>query len=197
MLQKLILSSAFLLILLSCKKNSTTDIDPKLNMPQSGQFYEYIIREGQHYANFNAFQSVQYRELKFVVKFDNSAEYSTIDASNQEDINKLYGFSDNNADHHQFSARFGWNWARGSLRLYAYVYNNGERSSKEIIAIQPGQEYGCSIKVAGDKYIFSVGTAGVETYRASTTELATGYKLYPYFGGNETAPHDVRILIKE
>jgi hypothetical protein len=33
--------------------------------------------------------------------------------------------------------------------------------------------------------------------RKSTTIKAVGYKLYPYFGGDELAPHPVSIWIKE
>ncbi|MEO5783498.1 MAG: hypothetical protein ABIQ07_09520 [Ginsengibacter sp.] len=33
--------------------------------------------------------------------------------------------------------------------------------------------------------------------RTSTTAKAIGYKLYPYFGGDETAPHEIDIWIKE
>jgi hypothetical protein len=32
--------------------------------------------------------------------------------------------------------------------------------------------------------------------RTSTTPLAKGYLLYPYFGGDETAPHAIKIAIK-
>jgi hypothetical protein len=33
--------------------------------------------------------------------------------------------------------------------------------------------------------------------RESKTEKAEGYKLFPYFGGDETAPHNISIWIKE
>ena len=33
--------------------------------------------------------------------------------------------------------------------------------------------------------------------RTSATSKAEGYKLYPYFGGDESAPHDIFIYIKE
>ncbi|MGI8584585.1 MAG: hypothetical protein ACR2KX_20540 [Chitinophagaceae bacterium] len=33
--------------------------------------------------------------------------------------------------------------------------------------------------------------------RTSTTVKANGFKLYPYFGGDETAPHNIYIWIKE
>ncbi len=196
-LQQLLFLPVILFILSSCQKTVESNTNQSVDAPQKGQFFEYIIRKGQHYANFNAYQSVEYEELNFVVKFDKTAEYRAVDPDNQEDINKLYGFSDNNAEHQQFSARFGWNWARDSLRLYAYVYNHGEIDSKEIISIQPGQAYHCSIKVSGGNYFFSVDNTKVEMHRASTNSRSIGYKLYPYFGGDEAAPHAIHIWIKE
>ena len=187
----------FLLLISSCKKVVEAVVDHGLNGPKKGELVKYTITQGQHYANQNTYQAVEYDELKFTVKFDSSAVYQTTIPIDQEDINKLYGFSDNNAEHQQFSARFGWNWARGALRLYAYVYNNGERSSREITSIKIGNEYSCSIKVSDDHYIFSANNVTIEMSRSSKTSKAIGYKLYPYFGGDETAPHDINIWIKE
>ncbi len=186
-----------LLLFASCNKTIDSVIDHGFNAPKKGELVEYTIPQGQHYATQNAYQAVEYDELKFTVKFDSSAVYQTTDPVNQEDINKLYGFSDNNADHQQFSARFGWNWARNALRLYAYIYNNGERASQEITSIQIGNDYTCSIKVSTDHYIFSVNNSTIEMPRSSTTAEAVGYKLFPYFGGDETAPHEIDIWIKE
>ena len=168
-----------------------------MNTPKKGDLIEYTIPQGQHYAKQNTFQSVEYDELKFTVRFDSSAVYQTTDPKNQEDINKLYGFSDNNAEHQQFSARLGWNWARNALRLYAYVYNNGERASQEITSIQIGSTCTCSIKISAHHYIFSANNATVDMARSSTTSNAVGYKLFPYFGGDEIAPHEIDIWIKE
>ncbi len=80
-------------------------------------FTNYTIKQGKQFCDQSTFSSVQYTELKFVVKFDSSAIYSTIDPSNQYDINKLYGFSDNNAEHQKFSARFGWQWSDKALHI--------------------------------------------------------------------------------
>jgi hypothetical protein len=33
--------------------------------------------------------------------------------------------------------------------------------------------------------------------RTSKAAVAKGYKLFPYFGGDETAPHDINIWVKE
>jgi hypothetical protein len=163
----------------------------------AGQYYSYVIPQGQHYANGNNYQQVKYDQLSFAVKFDSTAIYHATNPENQEDINKLYGFSDNNANHQDYSARFGWNWARGALRLYAYTYNESVRDSKEITAINIGTEYFCSILVSGEKYFFTVNGTKVEMARHSTTAKGEGYKLYPYFGGDETAPHEIRVYIRE
>jgi hypothetical protein len=133
--------------------------------------------------------------MKFMTKFDNSAIYQTVDPGNQYDINKLWGFSEG-FNHQYNSARIGWSWNDGALRLYAYAYVNGVRHSQEISAVDIGADISCSIKIAGNSYIFTVNTASVILPRALSTSQASGYQLYPYFGGDETAPHLVTILLR-
>jgi len=70
-------------------------------------------------------------------------------------------------------------------------------SFKEIGTVQIGSENRCSIKIAGDKYLFSLNDKEITMPRASTTALAEGYKLWPYFGRDESAPHTISIWIKE
>jgi hypothetical protein len=182
----------------SCQKK--VEIIEKIKNLQPTQetgFVKYTIKKGQQYCDMNTMAKVEYEELKFKVKFDSSAIYTTISVENQWDINKLFGFSDNNKYHHEFSARFGWNWSRNGLTLFAYTYNNSVRESKSLGTVAIGQEHNCSIKVTADKYIFTLN-GKVETMpRTSTTTKAVGYKLYPYFGGDELAPHDVSIWISE
>ncbi|MFL5740808.1 MAG: hypothetical protein ACJ75B_11360 [Flavisolibacter sp.] len=178
----------------SCHK--VTDALVNKSTPPSGQFNEYTIRKGQQYCDQNGYAPVDLSEMKFTVRFDSSAIYQTSDPENQYDINKLYGFSDNNMDHHQYSARFGWRWSDGALRLFAYVYNEGKVESKELSAINIGEEIHCSIKVQPDKYVFSLNNQLTEMPRKSITQTGKGYQLYPYFGGDELAPHEVDIWIK-
>lgn len=161
-------------------------------------FTEYLIRAGQQYADQSGFKQVKTTSMKFTVKFDSSAVYTTKDPSNQADINKLYGFSDNNAQHHEFSARFGWRWYNGKLNLQAYIYNNSVRDNKEIGNIELNKEYSCAINVAGDHYDFLLnGVVKATMPRKSAGPEASGYQLYPYFGGDELAPHDIKIRIRE
>lgn len=106
-------------------------------------------------------------------------------------------YKDNNASQHEFSARFGWRWSKNALRLFSYVYNNGIWSDKELGTVEIGSENTCSIKIEGDSYLFILNGKKTTMPRASTTTSAQGLKLYPYFGGDEPAPHTISIWIKE
>jgi hypothetical protein len=184
---KNILWIALVAICISCNKETIT---------RDG-FTDYMIRRGEHSVDHSDFSNQQYSRQAFSVKFDSTAIYQTQDPANQYDINKLYGFADNGAHHQQFSARFGWRWSDNALRLFAYVYNNGERIEEELSAISIGETYHCAIAVEGDKYIFSVNGVTKPVHRSSTTPTSNGYRLYPYFGGDEVAPHDIHIWLKE
>lgn len=208
MKMKLIILSLALFSLASCTKSVdtiTSDINvsnisakgQSITATASNQFVKYTILKGQQYCDKSTYQAAKYEQLSFVVKFDSSAIYQTISKDNQGDINKLFGFSDNNAEHQQYSARFGWRWSNNALRLFAYTYNNSIRSSKELGTVDIGSENSCSIKVSDSTYIFTVNGKSVTMRRESKTVKAEGYKLFPYFGGDEMAPHTISIWLKE
>lgn len=187
------LPALLLLLLCACQKEK---LSPNTPLPADG-FTKYVIAKGGHYCTGNALVPLETAELKFTVRFDSSAIYQTTDPHNQHDINKLYGFSDNGGQHHQFSARFGWRWSDGALRLFAYTYNNGNRDEKEMGLVVIGKEIFCSIRATGESYTFTLNNKVETLPRLSATPRAKGYRLYPYFGGSEPAPHEVRIWIKE
>lgn len=191
-----IFSAGFaMLYLLSCSKTNVA-VQPKQTEPKS-DFVVYTIAAGKQFCNNNNYVATSYNELKFITRFDSTAIYNTANPANQDDINKLYGFADNNSAHHQYSARFGWRWSNNALRLFGYVYNNGVRDSKELGTIAIGKENNCSIKITPTAYYFLVNGKTDSLPRMSTTLKAQGYKLYPYFGGDEMAPHTINISIKE
>jgi hypothetical protein len=189
--------SILLFSLLSCDKSQEAIVTINHPAVSTPQFIKYSIRAGQQYCDQSVYKQTNYTELKFIVKFDSTAIYQTIAADNQYDVNKLFGFSDNNDEHHHFSARFGWRWSNGALRLFAYIYNNGVMSFEELGTISIGTEHTCSIKLTAAYYIFTINNTSKNMPRASTTASAVGYQLYPYFGGDETAPHDINIWIKQ
>jgi hypothetical protein len=192
-----ILSCTFVFCLLTagCKKDIHTE-NLSTAPPTSG-FVKYTIPKGAHFSTGNVYKTVDLSELKFVVRFDSSCIYTSSDPANQHDINKLYGFADNGAMHQQFSARIGWRWSEGALHLFAYTYNGGERSDLPLGTVPVGSDVACGIRIEGHRYIFSVGEKEVAAPRQSKTSTAKGYQLYPYFGGDEPAPHEISIWIKE
>ena len=126
----------------SCSKH-----DEKSRESQSGQTdstaeiiktINYVIPAGAHYAIPTSFDSTSKSQLIFTALFDSSCIYTTVSRENQNDINKLYGFSDCDSPHLVNSARIGWRWSDDSLRLFGYVHNNGVILSKEIVAVSIG-----------------------------------------------------------
>jgi hypothetical protein len=157
----------------------------------------YIIRKGNHSAEGNHYRSLLTDHLKFRVLFDSSCIYTTSREWNTADVNKLYGFSDCNTGHHVNSARFGWRWSGQALEILAYCYVNGERQSKLLGTIPIGQPVDMSIRLQESEYIFELNGQSFRMPRYCATSRAEGYQLYPYFGGDETAPHDVKILVRD
>ena len=182
-------------LLFSCKKTSPVIESAQQPVIETG-YIQYTIAAGAHYCDKTAVTPISLSEIKFKVRFDSSAIYQTIDPQNQYDINKLYGFSEG-YDPHLNSARIGWSWNDGALRLYAYTYNNAVRDSKEIAVVNIGADINCGIKISDNNYVFTVGTTTIIMTRGINSPVASGYQLYPYFGGDEIAPADIRILIKK
>ena len=176
----------------SVPENAATAARPT---PTTPQFVLYTIPAGQHSSDKSVFKSVKVTSMNFVAKFDNSAIYTSVIPENQYDINKLYGFSEG-LNHQYNSARIGWAYNNGALRLYAYAYNKGVRESQEITPVTIGAEISCSISLSGYSYIFNVNNIIVTLPRANSTTSASGYQLYPYFGGDEVAPQNIYISIK-
>jgi hypothetical protein len=164
--------------------------------PTGGATYTtYLIKKGDHYCSPRPLKSVSVTEMKFYAKLNESAIYQTVDPVNQFDVNKLWGFSEG-IDNQYNSARIGWGYSDGAIRLYGYVYSKGVRYFQQITTVLPNQEVYCSIKISGNTYILSANGVSVTLPRGSTSRKASGYQQYPYFGGDEVAPQDITILIK-
>lgn len=181
----------------SCKTTQLTDAKTNDELLAEDGFVKYIIAAGKQKPIPNPLFFFDRENLQFIVHFDSSAIYVNEGKKDRRDINKLYGFSDNFSMHHRYSARFGWRWLNDSLQLTAYCYNNGMRSFKEITNISLNSFDTCEIKVSGNEYIFSVNGKSMSMPRSAKGKNAVGYKLFPYFGGNESAPHEIHIYIKE
>ncbi len=213
---------SLLLCLHACKKDTKNDSEPVKNtdtnttiidsntainnvtplitgetlIDNSPKYQTYIIKKGNNFCEGNNYIIGEYGDLKFSAILDSSCIYTTSNPSNQADINKLFGYSDCTSHHHKNSARFGWNWYRGALRIHAYCYVDSVRKYREIGTVKVNEEFECKLTLQANAYIFSLNGDTVKMERGCTDAKAIGYLLYPYFGGDEPSPQDMSIKIK-
>ena len=161
-------------------------------------FRTYTIPEGQHRAIGTGFSFFNQEQLLFQAVFNSSARYKTQDPLNQQDNNKLLGFSDCNTLHQENSARFGWWWNGERVAITAYCYFKGQRIIEPIGEVEIDKIYQYGIEKTEKGYVFSL--EGFQPLSLEFRQDACGsgrnYMLWPYFGGDETAPQEVRVRIK-
>lgn len=201
--KRIILTLLIALCCYACKKEGSSEINEK---PEFG-FTQYTIPAGGDYS-VDSTKLVLLNgitEMKFKFKFDSSAIYTTKDPMNQADVNKLYGFADGVSfttrytipPHHINSARIGWAYVNKALRIYAYYYNDSVQLFKELQPISIGKTYTAGIKILQGGYEFTVGEKKDTVPRTCPLPTIVGYKLFPYFGGTEKSPKEVRIWVKD
>ncbi|MER2998337.1 hypothetical protein [Pontibacter populi] len=200
-----ILALGLTILFSACEQDSSTDVRPGLRSQTITQnarkvkpaaYTTYLIQKGEHSATNNTFKSLRTNTLRFEAIFDQSAIYTSIDPVNQWDINKLYGMADCSSSHQTNSARFGWRWLNDQLEIHGYVYHNGNRASAYISTVDLNKAYTYELRLDGSNYIFRVNGAEI-TLPRGCSGTGNGYQLYPYFGGDEVAPHDITIKIRQ
>jgi len=176
-----LLALAVLVKLHSCKK--LTD-----------DWQTFTIRKGEHRSTNNLNFSKR-KIFNWDVQFDSSAVYQTVDTLNQLDINKLIGWSDCGEDHIRSSIRFGWRWT-DSLEIHWFKHEDGNFTFNKITSISLNETHRFHLQIHETEYELHVDEFQIFIQR-KCRKFKRKYKLYPYFGGNETAPHDIEIKIKE
>lgn len=163
---------------------------------------QYTIKEGNHYSGLR-FRPVLFKKrLNFAFSFDESCLYDFGDI-NQKDVNKLVGFSF--GFHHRNSVRLGWRAVdMEKIELLAYVYRKGKlvKEWEEHLylgLVRPNTQLYGTIEVTRWKYKFTI----LGDKLSKSTELHRplllnpfGYMLYPYFGGDNKAPHDINLKMQ-
>jgi hypothetical protein len=164
------------------------------------QAKEYRIPKGSHFAegalsNAGIFLG---KSLEFSAAFNETNIY-TLPGIEQADVNKLYGVSDCGRHHMETSARFGWRWYQGRLEVLAFTHSDGTWKHSDVLGVaELGRAYSFKIELSSDRrhylYTFNNGTP-VKMERGCSSASMAGYILNPYFGGTETAPHDMQLSI--
>ncbi len=191
----------FLLLLLVLLSSCAKDLESLLGIHE---WKTYTIGAGNHFSDGFRVNTLSKDHLDFIAVFDETAIYE-LHNKNQDDINKLYGFTDCNSTVNENSARFGWRWLvkENKIEILAYIHKNGKiffDNDKPIHMgyAKFGEEGSYSIYVVGDSYNFNYnGNLKNIKARGCNEQHAIRTILYPFFGGNETAPHTINIRIKQ
>jgi len=152
------------------------------------------------------------KEFNARVYFMDNCKYQLID--NYDQINKLTGHSYNifpfydkktkswRPGHHKNSVRFGWRCLDGeNIEILAYVYIDGINKSRKILSVKTGEWVHLNFRETDGYYVFNAlsedGDGHIVKFKKNGTKK--GFlglfinKLYPYFGGQMSAPHNMRL----
>ena len=153
----------------------------------------FTIKKGKHRST-SALNYSKDTVFGWDIEFDSSAIYHTVDSLNQLDVNKLIGWSDCGDGHMENSIRFGWRW-NDSLEIHWFKHENGQFSFDKIKTVSMCKSHKYNLKIHKWDYEMEVDDVTVFVPRNCVYNKRR-YQLYPYFGGDETAPHDITIKIK-
>lgn len=151
----------------------------------------------------------------YKVRFDSSCLYTDIDW--ERDWNKLVGWSYSNlpfknettgnwdAPHHNNSVRLVWraNKEKGVIELGFYYYMDKIRTIIELCEVPIDKDLILSIIIKGRDVTCIVVCKETNLYVIKPIFLLHAfkaiwsYKLFPYFGGSNPAPHDISLSITE
>jgi hypothetical protein len=129
-------------------------------------FRTYVIPEGEH-SSGNYFNHPTNSRIDFHFILDESAIYTSEILNNEIELC----------------------WLR---------HEEGRHSAATIRTIEPNVSYNATIDIQTFYYVITIDgdTTMVRRRPEGNWGLIKRYYLYPYFGGNEYAPHDITIKIK-
>ncbi len=151
----------------------------------------YKLLQGKHYSRhgFKLFFSA--KPLLFQALFSTNCLYQ--DPQNPGQINKLWGRSF--GLHTKNPARIGWRGCNGTLELFAYLHQNGKIFYEKMGECELREWI--TFRIEKRKSTIEIEIKGKETRVYSFDDLPQwGYQLYPYFGGQLPAPHQMEIIVK-
>lgn len=157
------------------------------------EYKDYIIKKGNHSSGFHFNPNWDKMHFRIEVMFGYRCSYESFGDVDDYDINKLYGISW--GMHHSNSYRIGWRPDyKGNIILSNYYYVDGERKYEDICVVPTDT----NVTIEFDRGDILINTL-VDSWKSKVDlDMSTswGYTLYPYFGGNKTAPTDMIISLK-
>jgi len=151
---------------------------------------------------FEKLGAIGWKITRYQVRFILHSECWWPSPRNNDDYdqNKLTGIG-YGLNHHGNSVRLTWVpdfTVNGRIKISGYTYDEKSASPqfaiREITTVQVGQPCEVCIEVQGNKYSITVNGVNVMMDNLHPDPNLC-FRLYPYFGGNNTAPQDMVIDI--
>ncbi len=151
----------------------------------------YTIRKGNHFSKpTNVTLWCNQKEYRWTCVLTQSCWYDP-PATGHNKLVGVGGFP----HHHQNSIRITWMPSVfGVFDLHAYWYKDGVRMNKLLWSVEADEPFSVRIKGGRIEVLTSTASNSVNT----GVKLPTWtYLLKPYFGGTDTAPHDMTLIVKQ
>ena len=168
------------------------------------RFYE--IKKGNHYASISIFEKIGgigWKIKTLSVRFVFRKECWWAPPRNQDDydLNKLAGIGFG-TNHHNNSVRLAWVpdfESQGMIKVYGYTYDEKKAGQKFTMTFIKSVHVQDTITGKIDSrdggYFITVNDVTIRMDNVNSDPNLC-FKLYPYFGGNNTAPHDMVIELE-
>ena len=153
------------------------------------------IPKGEHYSDDGYFSGFFFgSEISGTFKAVDWVDFK-LRNSDDKDTNKIIGFSDS-FSHKKHSVRIGWRLNKhNELLMVAFYHVNGTYIHSDLGYFDPEKEYEFRIKVSKNHYHVWVGDYFDYLPRHSKYWFLR-YIIPPYYGGDNTAPHDIKFDVK-
>lgn len=152
------------------------------------------IAKGKHYSDNRYIARGDLVIVRFFV------HQSWIHCEQNPGWNKLIGLS-LGVDPKQNSARIAWRCINNEIRIAAMFHRNGSSPSfVELACLQPGSWHYARVYQSFDwqsgKSTYVVEVDGAIASKHGYPYRQNLYLCHPYFGGNDTAPHDMFFIFQ-
>jgi hypothetical protein len=166
----------------------------------------YLIKKGSHYATMSLFEKIgaigwNIKKLNIRFVFNPACWWAPPRNADDLDQNKLAGIGFG-TNHHNNSVRLTWVpdfENRGMIKVSGYTYDERQADPKFAITfiktVRVEETHLASIECRDGSYVLTVdGVSVTMENRFSDPNLC--FRLYPYFGGNNTAPQDMAVELE-
>ncbi|MDP1621361.1 MAG: hypothetical protein Q8M08_03390 [Bacteroidales bacterium] len=166
----------------------------------------YRIKKGNHYASISIFErigaigwKINTLSLRFV--FRKECWWAPPRNQDDYDLNKLAGIGFG-TNHHNNSVRLAWVpdfVNEGMINLYGYTYDEKKEDPRAtsvfIKSVHVQDTITGKIECKDNGYFITVNDVTVRMDNINRDPNLC-FKLFPYLGGNNTAPHDMTIELE-